>query len=78
TADELLTMNDISVSIVMAETTEGLGISARSDGTVNVQVMMEELGGGGHQTVAGVQLQGATAATIEPQILELASQQLKE
>lgn len=77
-ADELLTMTDIKASVVMAETGEDLSVSARSDGSVNVQMIMEELGGGGHQTVAGVQLHGVKAEEIEPQIIELTKKQLEE
>jgi c-di-AMP phosphodiesterase-like protein len=77
-ADELVTMSDVFVSVVMAETESGLLVSARRDGSVNVQVIMEELGGGGHQTVAGVQLKGVKAADIEDQIIELARKQIEE
>ena len=77
-ADELLTMDDIKVSVVMSENAQGVGISARSDGTVNVQVMMEELGGGGHQTVAGVQAKGVTADELIPKIIAMAEEQMKE
>ena len=77
-ADELVTMNEVNVSVVMAETEHGLLVSARSDGSVNVQMIMEELGGGGHQTVAGVQLKGVKAEEIEPQIIELARKQIEE
>ena len=77
-ADELLTMDDIKVSVVLSETPQGVGISARSDGTVNVQVMMEELGGGGHQTVAGVQAKGVTADELIPKIIAMAEDQMKE
>ena len=78
TADELLTMDDIHVSVVMSENEEGLGISARSDGKVNVQIMMEELGGGGHQTVAGVKVKGVNAEEMKPKIIEMAKSQLEE
>lgn len=79
TADELLTMSDIDVSVVMAETEDGgLSVSARSNGAVNVQVIMEELGGGGHQTVAGVQIKDAKAEDVEPQIIKLARKQIEE
>ena len=77
-ADELLTMNDIHVSAVLNESDDGVSISARSDGSVNVQTMMEELGGGGHQTVAGVQLDNKRAVDIMPQIISLAKKQLEE
>lgn len=78
TADELLTMDDINVSVVMSEAPDGLGISARSDGNINVQIMMEELGGGGHQTVAGVKVKGITADEMEVKIIAMAKKQLEE
>jgi len=78
TADELLTMDDINVSVVMSEAPDGLGISARSDGNINVQIMMEELGGGGHQTVAGVKVRGITADEMEVKIIAMAKKQLEE
>ena len=78
-ADALININGIVVGAVINEYRDGsLGISARSDGTVNVQVIMEELGGGGHQTVAGVQIHGARAEDVIPRIVELAKKQLDE
>jgi c-di-AMP phosphodiesterase-like protein len=56
-ADALLGMTGISASFVISERTDGgIGISARSLGRINVQVVMERLGGGGHLTNAAVQL----------------------
>lgn len=79
TADTLITINGIFVGVAIVEYKDGsLGISARSDGSVNVQVVMEELGGGGHQTVAGVQLENKRARDVEPQIIELVKKQLEE
>ena len=54
----MINITGVCMSVVITEySVDGsLGVSARSDGTVNVQIIMEELGGGGHQTVAGVQL----------------------
>ena len=43
-----------------------------------VQIIMEELGGGGHQTVAGVQIQNADADEIKRQIIELTKKQFDE
>jgi cyclic-di-AMP phosphodiesterase len=58
-ADTLINMTDIMASFVVSERTDGLiGISARSLGEINVQVVMERLGGGGHLTNAAVQLEG--------------------
>ena len=79
TADTLVTIDGIAVSVAIVEYQDGsLGVSARSDGSVNVQLIMEELGGGGHQTVAGVQLADKRAKDIEPQIIALAKKQLEE
>ncbi|MDY4920400.1 MAG: DHH family phosphoesterase [Phascolarctobacterium sp.] len=79
TADTLITVDGIGVGVAIVEYKDGyLGISARSDGSVNVQVIMEELGGGGHQTVAGVQIANKRAKDVEPQIIALAKKQLEE
>ncbi|EGA91230.1 hypothetical protein GPDM_00135 [Planococcus donghaensis MPA1U2] len=61
TADILLTMKDVNASFVVAERSEGgIGISARSLGEVNVQIIMENLGGGGHLTNAATQMSNST------------------
>lgn len=79
TADSLITINGVFVGIAIVEYKDGsVGVSARSDGSVNVQIVMEELGGGGHQTVAGVQIENKRAADIEPQIVALVKKQLEE
>lgn len=56
TADELLDMNGVEAAFVSGRMGEKTTVSARSNGKVNVQVIMEKLGGGGHQNVAGAQL----------------------
>ncbi|GAB3053878.1 DHH family phosphoesterase [Virgibacillus ainsalahensis] len=56
-ADTLLTMSGIAASFVISERDDGrIGISARSLGNVNVQVIMERMGGGGHLTNAATQI----------------------
>jgi len=60
TADILLTIEKIRASFVLYPVSDGVNISARSNGQVNVQVLMEQLGGGGHFTVAGAQLKGSS------------------
>ncbi len=55
-ADELLKVSGIKASFVMFENAGAVNISARSLGEINVQVIMESLGGGGHQTMAACQL----------------------
>lgn len=57
-ADELLKVNNIKASFVMFENAGAVNISARSFGDINVQIIMESLGGGGHQTMAACQLKG--------------------
>lgn len=69
TADILLTMKDVSASFVIAHRSDGLiGISARSLGDINVQLVMENLGGGGHLTNAACQIH---AETIEEAVIYL-------
>lgn len=57
-ADELLNVNGIKASFVMFEADGAVNISARSLGDMNVQLIMEALGGGGHQTMAACSLKG--------------------
>lgn len=55
-ADELLGISGVDASFVVYRTGDTVNISARSLGGLNVQIIMERLGGGGHQTMAAVQL----------------------
>ena len=59
-ADELLNVDDVDASFVVFKTDNVMNISARSYGELNVQLVMEELGGGGHQTMAAAQLNDET------------------
>ncbi len=56
-ANDLLTINGVDASFVAIAKNGGVNISARSMGALNVQVILEPLGGGGHLTMAGAQLQ---------------------
>jgi len=56
-ADDLLNINGIEASFVLANTGNRVIISGRSLGAINVQVILENLGGGGHNTIAGAQLE---------------------
>ncbi len=68
-ADELLSINGVEASFVVARRADDVvGISARSLGEINVQLVMEALGGGGHLSNAAVQLSGVT---VEDAILDL-------
>ena len=59
-ADELLEINNILASFVLYKAGSGVNISARSMGQMNVQVVLEKMGGGGHHTMAGAQLADTT------------------
>ena len=59
-ADELLNVDGVSASFVMFSENSTVNISARSYGEINVQLVMEQLGGGGHQTMAAAQLKDET------------------
>lgn len=73
-ADTLLTMSGITASFVISEREDGrIGISARSLGEVNVQVIMEKMNGGGHLTNAATQIEDTTiddAAALLKDILD--------
>jgi c-di-AMP phosphodiesterase-like protein len=59
-ADELLNIKGINASFVLSDIEDDIFISGRSLGDINVQVVLEKLGGGGHLTVAGAQLSELT------------------
>ncbi len=63
-ADELLTLSGVQASFVFYPKDDGVYISARSLGEVNVQVIVEALGGGGNSTSAGGQLPGMTVEQV--------------
>lgn len=64
-ADELIGISEIDTSFVIAPIASRYSISARSTGKVNVQVIAEKLGGGGHMTVAGCQIEAESAEEAE-------------
>ena len=59
-ADELLNITNVDASFVIYKTNDCINISARSLGKMNVQIVMEKLGGGGHQTMSATQLHECT------------------
>ena len=77
-ANDLLNIEGIRASFVTTEKDGTVYMSARSVDDVNVQIIMEELGGGGHQTVAGVQLKNISVEEVKKQIIALAKKQLEE
>jgi len=69
-ADEMLGLSGVDASFVLYHTDDGVSISARSMGARNVQVIMETLGGGGHQTMAAAQLDKITLADARQKLIE--------
>ncbi len=70
TADTLLTVQHIDAAFVLIRTDDSIVISARSNGKVNVQLILEQLGGGGHFDSAGAQLKNATAREVIEKLRE--------
>lgn len=68
-ADELLTISDITASFVMGQLDDKVCISGRSIGDINVQVILEKLGGGGHITLAGAQVEGMTMKEAKQELI---------
>ncbi len=68
-ADELLSIRGVNASFVLFPAGGVVNISARSLGDVNVQLIMEALGGGGHLTMAGAQLSGVTVEEATKQLI---------
>jgi c-di-AMP phosphodiesterase-like protein len=72
TADTMLSMTDVEASFVIVRLNEKqVGISARSLGKVNVQRIMEQMGGGGHLTNAATQIEDQTIEEIKEQLTEI-------
>jgi c-di-AMP phosphodiesterase-like protein len=69
-ANDLLTIDGVEASFVAVLVGDQVNISARSMGEVNVQVILEQLGGGGHLTMAGAQLHDTTLAEAKRRLLE--------
>ena len=68
-ADELLTISNITASFVIGKLGNQICISGRSIGDINVQVILEKLGGGGHITVAGAQIDGMTEEEVKQELI---------
>jgi c-di-AMP phosphodiesterase-like protein len=77
-ADMLLNLEGVRVSVVLFAADDTINISARSQGDVNVQVLMESFGGGGHQTMAGAQLKNITMEEARQRLVELVQKQIEE
>ena len=68
-ADELLTISDITASFVLGHIGNKVCISGRSIGDINVQVILEKLGGGGHITLAGAQVEGMSIEQVKQELI---------
>lgn len=68
-ADELLTISDVTASFVLGNTGEKICISGRSIGDINVQIILEKLGGGGHITLAGAQVEDMTMEEAKQELI---------
>lgn len=77
-ANELLEIRGIKASVVLTDYNGTIYFSARSIDEVNVQVMMEKLGGGGHRTIAGAQMEGVSVEEAKNRLKEVISQMLEE
>jgi len=71
-ADTLLSLDNVEASFVISKRPDGrVGISARSLGNVNVQVVMEKLGGGGHLSDAATQISDSTVEEVKNQLIDV-------
>ena len=78
-ADALLAMSGIEASFVLAKNTQGfISISARSRSKINVQRIMEELGGGGHFNLAAAQIEDMTLSESGEKLTEIILNEIKE
>ena len=69
-ADELLNLNGVETSFVLLDMKDYINISGRSNGALNVQLVLEKLGGGGHMMIAGAQVQKTTIEETKQKLLK--------
>ncbi|HZK35132.1 MAG TPA: DHH family phosphoesterase, partial [Bacillota bacterium] len=77
-ADSLITIKGINASLVLCQTPDGILISGRSLGSINMQLILEKLGGGGHLTMAGAQLSDLSMDEARLKVIEAVEEYLKE
>ncbi|MEY8354470.1 DHH family phosphoesterase [Lachnospiraceae bacterium 54-53] len=77
-ANELLDIAGIKASVVMTDYNHTVYLSARSIDEVNVQVMMEKLGGGGHRTIAGAQLEDVSIEEAKDRVKAVIREMLEK
>lgn len=69
-ADELLNLNGVETSFVLLDMKDYINISGRSNGALNVQLVLEKLGGGGHMMIAGAQVQKTTIEDTKQRLIK--------
>ncbi|MCX7883487.1 MAG: DHH family phosphoesterase [Caloramator sp.] len=77
-ADELLKINGIEASFVLARVGNEIVISGRSLGDINVQLILESIGGGGHMTIAGAKLSNVSIEEAKQRLNDAINNYLKE
>ncbi len=78
-ADSLLRVEGVRMTIILFQMkNDTVGISARSGGDLNVQVIMEKFGGGGHQNVAGAQVKNVPILELKKSVVEIARKYIAE
>ena len=76
--DELLTLQGVRASFVLFRKGSGVNLSARSLGEINVQLIMEKLGGGGNSTTAGAQVPNSTVDAVQQRLVNAIDEYLDE
>ena len=77
-ANELLDIVGIKASFILTQMGDTIYFSARSIDEINVQIIMERLGGGGHRTIAGAQLKGATIDEAREKLKDLITDMMEK
>ncbi len=77
-ADELLKISNVTASFVIGQIGDKVCISGRSIGDINVQVILEKLGGGGHITLAGAQVEGMTIEETKQELINRINEYFSE
>ena len=77
-ADELLTISNITASFVLGNLGDKICISGRSIGNINVQIILEKLGGGGHITLAGAQVEGMSIEETKQELINRINEYFSE
>ena len=77
-ADKLLTVKGVNAAFALVKIGEVIHISARSNGSINVQLILERIGGGGHFDVAGAAVADKTLADAKALLIDAINKQLDE